>query len=31
MFVPTDASGSAVLSKVMERYPVQRIAERKAV
>ena len=28
MFVPTDASGSAVLSKVMERYPVQRIAER---
>ena len=31
MFVPTDASGSAVLSKVMERYPVQRIAEREAV
>ncbi len=30
MFVPTDASGSAVLSKVMERYPVQRIAEREA-
>src|SRR3546814_20527529 len=28
MFVPTDASGSAVLSKVMERYPVPRIAER---
>jgi len=31
MFVPTDTSGSAVLSKVMERYPVQRIAEREAV
>ncbi|MER2534491.1 MAG: strawberry notch-like NTP hydrolase domain-containing protein [Rhizobiaceae bacterium] len=31
MFVPTDASGSVVLSKVMERYPVQRIAEREAV
>jgi len=31
MFVPTDASGPAVLSKVMERYPVQRIAEREAV
>ena len=30
MFVPTDASGSAVLSKVMDRYPVQRIAEREA-
>ncbi|MCW5686924.1 MAG: strawberry notch family protein [Pseudolabrys sp.] len=30
MFVPTDASGSAVLSKVMERYPIQRIAERDA-
>jgi len=30
MFVPTDAGGSAVLSKVMERYPVQRIAEREA-
>ena len=30
MFVPTDANGSAVLSKVMDRYPVQRIAEREA-
>ncbi|MBX9813446.1 MAG: strawberry notch family protein [Sphingomonas sp.] len=30
MFVPTDASGLAVLSKVMERYPVQRISEREA-
>ncbi|MFG1346523.1 strawberry notch-like NTP hydrolase domain-containing protein [Ancylobacter sp. VNQ12] len=30
MFVPTDASGLTVLSKVMERYPVQRIAEPEA-
>jgi predicted RNA methylase len=30
MFVPTDATGVAVLAKVMERYPLQRIAEREA-
>ena len=28
MFVPTDASGPAILARVMERYPVARIAER---
>jgi hypothetical protein len=28
MFVPTDASGPAILAKVLERYPVERIAER---
>ncbi|MDX8492494.1 strawberry notch family protein [Mesorhizobium sp. VK22B] len=30
MFVPTDATGLAVLSKVLECYPVQRISEREA-
>jgi predicted RNA methylase len=30
MFVPTDASGVAVLAKVIDRYPVERIAEREA-
>ncbi|MFO0519002.1 MAG: strawberry notch C-terminal domain-containing protein, partial [bacterium] len=30
MFVPTDATGVAVLAKVMERYPVTRISEREA-
>jgi hypothetical protein len=30
MFIPTDASGPAILSKVLERYPVQRIGEREA-
>jgi predicted RNA methylase len=30
MFVPVDASGPAILAKVMERYPVERIAERAA-
>jgi predicted RNA methylase len=30
MFVPTDASGPAILARVMERYPVERIAEREA-
>jgi C-terminal domain on Strawberry notch homologue len=30
MFVPTDASGPAILAKVLERYPVERIAERAA-
>ena len=28
MFVPTDERGAEVLAKVMERYPLQRIAER---
>ena len=30
MFIPTDASGAAILAKVLERYPVQRIGEREA-
>ena len=30
MFVPTDASGPEVLGKVLERYPLERIAERAA-
>ena len=30
MFVPTDAAGPAVLKQVLDRYPVQRIAEREA-
>jgi hypothetical protein len=30
MFVPTDAAGSEVLGKVLERYPLERIAERAA-
>ena len=30
MFVPTDASGVAVLAKVLDRYPLERIAEREA-
>ena len=30
MFIPTDATGVAVLAKVMERYPVVRISEREA-
>jgi hypothetical protein len=30
MFVPNDASGSAILAKVMERYPLQRIGEKEA-
>jgi hypothetical protein len=28
MFVPTDGRGIQVLAKVLERYPLQRIAER---
>ena len=28
MFVPTDERGIEVLAKVLERYPLQRIAER---
>jgi predicted RNA methylase len=31
MFVPTDASGPAILAKVMDRYPVERVGEREAV
>ncbi|UPJ68510.1 strawberry notch-like NTP hydrolase domain-containing protein [Bradyrhizobium sp. 191] len=30
MFVPTDASGVEILSKVLDRYPVARISEREA-
>jgi hypothetical protein len=30
MFVPTDAAGADVLAKVLERYPVARIADRAA-
>ena len=30
LFVPTDASGSAVLARLLERFPVERIAEREA-
>jgi hypothetical protein len=30
MFVPTNASGVGVLRKVLEHYPVERIAEREA-
>jgi predicted RNA methylase len=30
MFVPTDTSGPAILAKVMERYPLQRVGEREA-
>jgi ABC-type transporter Mla MlaB component len=30
MFVPIDAGGVAVLAKVLERYPVARVAERAA-
>jgi hypothetical protein len=30
MFVPTDASGVGVLTKVLERFPVERIGEREA-
>jgi hypothetical protein len=28
--VPTDASGVIILAKVLERYPVERVADRKA-
>jgi hypothetical protein len=28
--VRTDASGAAVLARVLERYPVERVAEREA-
>jgi hypothetical protein len=30
MFVPTDAAGPAILAKVLERYPLSRVAERAA-
>ena len=30
MFVPTDADGAEVLAKVLDRYPIERIAERGA-
>ncbi len=30
MFVPTDASGAAILAKLVERYPLERIADRAA-
>ena len=30
MFVPTDAQGPAILAKVLERYPLLRIADRTA-
>jgi hypothetical protein len=30
MFVPADAGDSAILAKVLERYPIVRIGEREA-
>ena len=30
MFVPTDATGAAILAEVMERYPLSRVCEREA-
>ncbi|PWB83111.1 MAG: methylase, partial [Methylocystaceae bacterium] len=30
MFVPVDASGPAILAKLMERYPLQRVSEKEA-
>jgi len=30
MFVPTDATGAAILAKVLERYSVERVSEREA-
>jgi hypothetical protein len=30
MFVPTDASGVGVLAKLLERYPIERVAEQEA-
>jgi len=30
IFVPTDAGGPAILAKVMDRYPVERVGEREA-
>ncbi len=31
LFVPTDASGPAILAKVMDRYPIERVGEREAL
>src|SRR5579885_1588932 len=31
MFVPTDASGPAILARVMDRYPIERVGEREAL
>jgi len=31
MFVPTDAKGSSVLAKVLQRYPVHRVGERETI
>jgi hypothetical protein len=28
MFVPTDASGTGILAKVLEHYPVERVSDR---
>jgi hypothetical protein len=30
MFVPTDTSGVAILAEMLERYPLERIADRAA-
>ena len=30
MFVPTEATGPAIMAKVLERYPVSRIVDRAA-
>ena len=30
MFVPADATGPAILAKVLERYPLSRVSERAA-
>ena len=30
MFVPIDATGTAILAKLLERYPLERIADRAA-
>ncbi|WP_445329421.1 hypothetical protein [Xanthobacter versatilis] len=30
MFVPADTTGAAILTKVLERYPIERIGEREA-
>ncbi|CAM5554213.1 putative RNA methylase [Aquamicrobium terrae] len=31
LFVPTDASGPAILARVMDRYPIERVSEREAL
>jgi hypothetical protein len=30
MFAPTDASGVAIMAKVLERYPIERVVNREA-